>query len=95
MRATFQDLVYQTVKDPGAPTSPATRTPSGFQMGLGVLVSDTYGIFLQGNIFQTGNNLDIAIQGDGTVSVLGQNAPAGLRRMGNNLFVQTDASNFR
>jgi flagellar basal-body rod protein FlgG len=33
-----------------------TRNPSGFQVGLGAYVSD---------IFQTGNQLDIAIQGDG------------------------------
>jgi flagellar basal-body rod protein FlgG len=162
MRATFQDLVYQTIREPGAPTSPTTRNPSGFQIGLGAYVSDTYGIFTQGNTFQTGNQLDIAIQGDGffkvvlpdgtiaytrngqfrldaegrivnsdgypldpeiaipvdaisvgigadgTVSVLRQGAnaveevgrielakfvnPAGLRRIGNNLFIQTDAS---
>jgi len=65
MRATFQDLIYQTIREPGAPTSPTTRNPSGFQIGLGAYVSDTYGIFTQGNIFQTGNQLDIAIQGDG------------------------------
>jgi len=62
MRATFQDLIYQTVREPGAPTSPTTRNPSGFQIGLGTYVSDTYGIFTQGNIVQTGNQLDIAIR---------------------------------
>jgi flagellar basal-body rod protein FlgG len=162
MRATFQDLIYQTIREPGAPTSPITRSPSGFQIGLGTYVSDTYGIFTQGNLFQTGNQLDLAIQGDGffkvimpdgtiaytrngqfrldrdgrivnsegypldpeisippdaisigigadgTVTVLRQGAttveevgrielakfvnPAGLRRLGNNLYLQTDAS---
>ena len=162
MRATFQDLIYQTVREPGSFTSPITRSPSGFQIGLGTYVSDTYGIFTQGNLFQTGNQLDLAIQGDGffkvimpdgtiaytrngqfrldrdgrivnsqgypldpeisippdaisigvgedgTVTVLRQGAttveevgrielakfvnPAGLRRLGNNLYIQTDAS---
>lgn len=63
-------LVYQTIREPGAPTSPTTRNPSGFQVGLGAYVSDTYGIFTQGNIFQTGNQLDIAIQGDGFFKVV-------------------------
>jgi Flagellar basal body rod protein len=47
MRATFQDLVYQTIREPGAPTSPTTRNPSGFQVGLGAYASDNYGIFTQ------------------------------------------------
>ncbi len=70
MRATFQDLIYQTLKEPGAPTSPLTRSPSGFQIGLGTYVSDTYGIFTQGNLTQTGNQLDVAIQGDGFFQVI-------------------------
>ncbi|HIQ30962.1 MAG TPA: flagellar hook-basal body complex protein, partial [Aquifex aeolicus] len=70
MRATFQDLIYQTIREPGAPTSPITRSPSGFQVGLGTYVADTYGIFTQGNITQTGNNLDLAIQGDGFFKVV-------------------------
>jgi len=70
LRPTFQDLIYQTVREPGAPTSPVTRYPSGFQIGLGTYIADTYGIFTQGNITQTGNTLDLAIQGDGFFKVV-------------------------
>ncbi len=162
LRSTFQDLIYQTLREPGAPTSPTTRAPAGFQVGLGTRVAETYGIFTQGSLNRTDNEFDLAIQGagffkvvlpdgtiaytrngqfkldrdgrivntdgypldpeitipvdavsitiaeDGTVGVLRQGGttveevgrielakfinPAGLRRLGNNLFLQTDAS---
>lgn len=69
LRPTFQDMIYQTARDPGAPTSANTQNPSGYQVGLGAYVQDTYGIFTQGNVQQTGNPLDVAIQGHGFFQV--------------------------
>lgn len=64
-RADFQDLMYQTVKTTGAPSTNSTTIPTGIQVGLGVKPAGVTKIFSPGNINQTGNELDIAIQGDG------------------------------
>lgn len=64
-RADFQDLVYQYVVEPGAPTSQNTLNPSGIQIGLGVKTSSVQKIFTQGELMSTGNQLDLAIEGDG------------------------------
>ena len=64
-RADFQDLMYQTVKTTGAPSTNATMIPTGIQVGLGVKTAAVTKIFTAGNITQTGNELDIAIQGNG------------------------------
>jgi len=68
-RADFQDLMYQTVKTTGAPSTNATTTPTGIQVGLGVKPAAVTKIFSAGNITQTGNELDLAIQGDGFFQV--------------------------
>ncbi len=68
-RADFQDLMYQTVKTTGAPATNATTIPTGIQVGLGVKPAAVTKIFSAGNINQTGNELDIAIQGDGFLQV--------------------------
>jgi flagellar basal-body rod protein FlgG len=68
-RADFQDLMYQTVKTTGAPATNATTTPTGIQVGLGVKPAAVTKIFSAGNITQTGNQLDLAIQGDGFFQV--------------------------
>ncbi len=65
----FDDLLYQTVKDPGMETSQNSQSPTGYQMGLGAYIDGTYGIFTQGNVQQTGNPLDVAIQGNGFFQV--------------------------
>lgn len=64
-RAVFEDLLYQTLRQPGASSSQQTQIPSGLQIGTGVRPVATERIFTQGNLQQTGNNLDIAIQGSG------------------------------
>ena len=65
-RADFQDLMYQYLVEPGAPTSSAnTQNPSGIQVGLGVRTAAVQKIFAQGDLASTGNQLDIAIEGDG------------------------------
>jgi len=69
-RAVFDDLLYQTLRQPGAQSSQQTQLPSGFQIGTGVTPVATVKIFTQGNLQQTGNALDVAIQGNGFFQVL-------------------------
>ena len=64
-RASFEDLLYQNVRQVGGQASQQTRLPSGMQLGTGVRVVSTEKIFQQGNMTQTGNNLDVAINGRG------------------------------
>jgi len=69
-RAVFEDLLYQTIRQPGAQSSQQTQLPSGLQIGTGVRPVATEKIFTQGNMQQTSNPLDIAIQGAGFFQVL-------------------------
>lgn len=69
-RAVFEDLLYQTLRQPGAQSSQQTQLPSGLQIGTGVRAVATERIFTQGNLQQTGNRLDVAIQGQGFFQVL-------------------------
>lgn len=64
-RAVFEDLLYQTLRQPGAKSSQQSEIPSGLQLGTGVRPIATERIFLQGNLTQTGNPLDVAINGNG------------------------------
>ena len=69
-RAVFEDLLYQTLRQPGAQSSQQTQIPSGLQLGTGVRPVSTARIFTQGNIQKTDNALDIGIQGDGFFQIL-------------------------
>ncbi|MDA8260101.1 MAG: flagellar basal-body rod protein FlgG [Betaproteobacteria bacterium] len=69
-RAVFEDLLYQTIRQPGAQSSEQTQLPSGLQIGTGVKPVATERIFTQGNLQQTGNSKDVAIQGNGFFQVL-------------------------
>jgi flagellar basal-body rod protein FlgG len=69
-RAVFEDLLYQTIRQPGAQSSQQTQIPSGLQLGVGVRPVATESIFTQGNLQQTGNSRDVAIQGEGFFQVL-------------------------
>jgi flagellar basal-body rod protein FlgG len=69
-RAVFEDLLYQNIRQPGAQSSQQTQLPSGLQLGTGVRTVATERNFSQGNLEQTGNNKDVAIQGDGFFQVL-------------------------
>jgi len=68
-RASFQDLVYQNLRQPGGQTTEQTQAPSGLMLGTGVRVAGSEKLFTQGNIEQTGNSLDLAIQGRGFLQV--------------------------
>lgn len=69
-RAAFQDLLYQTVSQPGAQTTQQTQSPTGLMLGTGVRVVATDKQFSQGNVQQTGNSLDLAVNGRGFFQVL-------------------------
>lgn len=69
-RAVFEDLLYQTLRQPGAQSSQQTQIPSGLQIGTGVRPIAAERIHTQGNLQQTGNKLDVAIQGPGFFQVL-------------------------
>jgi flagellar basal-body rod protein FlgG len=64
-RTQFQDLLYQTHVQPGASAGSQTIVPSGLQIGLGTRPASNEVIFAQGNFQQTGNPLDLVIQGNG------------------------------
>ncbi|EIM02229.1 flagellar basal-body rod protein FlgG [Rhodanobacter thiooxydans] len=68
-RASFQDLVYQNLRQPGGQTTEQTQAPSGLMLGTGVRVAGSEKLFTQGNIEQTGNSLDLAVQGRGFLQV--------------------------
>lgn len=70
MRPVFEDLLYQTIRQPGAQSSQQTRLPSGLQLGTGVRPVATENIMLQGNLTQTGNTRDIAIRGEGFFQIM-------------------------
>lgn len=68
-KADFQDLLYQTMKVPGSQTSADTESPTGIMIGLGVKPAAVTKIFTQGDLIQTDNELDVAIEGTGFLQV--------------------------
>jgi flagellar basal-body rod protein FlgG len=68
-RGDFQDLLYQTITPAGAPSSSTTEAPTGLQYGLGARVVSVNKIFTQGEFRQTGNDLDVSIEGEGFIAV--------------------------
>ncbi len=69
-RAVFEDLLYQNVRQSGGQSSQDTLLPSGMNLGTGVRVVATEKLFTQGNVLQTDNALDAAINGRGFFQVL-------------------------
>jgi flagellar basal-body rod protein FlgG len=68
-RASFQDLMYQNEGQPGSQTTEQTESPSGLLLGTGVKVVGSEKMFTEGAITQTGNSLDLAVQGNGFIQV--------------------------
>lgn len=81
-RADFQDLVYQNLKSSGAPSTSTTQVPSGIQIGLGTRLAAVTKMFSAGDLTQTGNELDIAIEGDGFFQILQPDGTIGYTRAG-------------
>ncbi|MBL8993104.1 MAG: flagellar hook-basal body complex protein, partial [Spirochaetia bacterium] len=65
LRPDFEDLLYQTLKVAGTPATEETVVPTGIQVGLGVKPAATQKIFEQGSLQNTGNQLDMALDGQG------------------------------
>lgn len=78
----FQDLLYQTMKVPGSQTSADTQSPTGILVGVGVKPAAVTKIFTQGDLIQTGNELDIAIEGDGFLQIEEPNGNTAYTRAG-------------
>ncbi len=81
-RATFEDLLYQNVKQVGAATSQDTTSPSGVSLGTGVRVVSTEKSYTQGNLLTTNNALDIAIEGRGFFQIQMPDGTTGYTRDG-------------
>lgn len=69
-RAEFEDLVYQTSKEPGSATGLNAYSPNGVQTGLGVRTAATQKDFTMGNALVTKNPLDVQIEGLGFFQIL-------------------------
>ena len=81
-RADFQDLMYQNLKTSGAPSTNATQVPTGIQIGLGSRLAAVTKIFTTGDFTQTGNELDMAIEGDGFYQIQLPDGGTGYSRSG-------------
>ena len=68
-RTQFQDLLYQTLVAPGSSASSSTEVPTGLQIGLGTRAVSNSVLFLQGDYVETGNELDVVIEGKGFFQV--------------------------
>jgi len=74
VRANFQDLMYQVQQTPGTATNAVNEMPSGIQIGLGVRTASTQKEFTTGTFKPTGNQFDVAIQGDGFFQLVEPNS---------------------
>lgn len=81
-RAEFQDLMYQELRAPGSQTSDATMAPTGLEIGLGVRTVDTQRDHSEGDLQQTGNPLDLAVEGNGFFQVIMPDGSLGYTRNG-------------
>src|SRR5690349_3483226 len=87
-RAEFQDLLYQTMRTPGGQSGNGAALPAGIQVGLGVRTVATQALHVQGAMKQSGNSLDLAIEGNGFFQVMRPNGDTAYTRAGN---LKTDA----
>ena len=90
-RMQFQDLIYQSVVMPGAAASQQTTVATGLQIGLGTHSSASEILQMQGDLAQTSNPLDLAIEGQGLFQVLLPTGQTGYTRSGE--FHQDSAGN--
>ena len=81
-RAVFEDLLYQNIRQAGGQSSQDTLLPSGLSLGTGTRVVATEKLFTQGSINQTGQPMDVAIQGRGFLQVLKPDGEIGYTRDG-------------
>lgn len=65
----FREMLYQTMREPGAPTGQSQMSPTGLQVGSGTEVASSIKLFKQGEVVPTSNELDLAIVGAGFFQV--------------------------
>jgi flagellar basal-body rod protein FlgG len=82
-RANFEDLFYHQEKYPGTQDTSGAYTPTGIATGTGSRVQSTQSNFLQGSLQQTGNQLDVAIQGQGFFQIKDPSGTVLYSRAGN------------
>jgi flagellar basal-body rod protein FlgG len=82
-RTEFEDLLYNTVREPGAKSTINTEIPTGIQVGLGSRIIGVNRVFSQGNFKRTGNALDLVIEGDGFFQVTRPDGSIAYTRSGN------------
>ena len=81
-RAEFQDLLYETIRPAGTPSSQDTQVPTGIQLGHGTRPSTVLKIFSQGDLENTKNELDLAIESDGFFQIALPNGETAFTRDG-------------
>jgi flagellar basal-body rod protein FlgG len=82
-RAQFQDLLYQSMIQPGAAAGQQSTVPTGLQLGLGTRAASNEIIFSQGDFSQTNNPLDIVVQGQGFFQIRRATGDLAYTRAGN------------
>ena len=80
--AVFEDLIYQNIRQVGSQSTQGTQLPSGLYLGTGVRTVATEKQHTQGNLVQTGNGFDMAIEGQGFFQVLMPDGSLGYTRDG-------------
>ncbi|EGO64073.1 flagellar basal-body rod protein FlgG [Acetonema longum] len=81
-RSDFQDLMYATVRAAGANSGEDTQIPTGIQIGHGVRQAATQKIYTVGNLQNTGNPLDVAIEGEGFFQIMMEDGTVAYTRDG-------------
>ena len=81
-RAEFQDLLYQTIRPAGMTNSMGTQFPTPIEIGHGTKLSATQKSFIQGNLVQTDNPLDLSVQGAGFFAIQNPNGDVAYTRDG-------------
>jgi flagellar basal-body rod protein FlgG len=81
-RSEFADLMYQVAEYAGTSTSQSSISPTGIEVGLGVRPTAIAKIFSQGNFKETGNNMDLAITGNGFFQIQRPDGSIGYTRNG-------------
>jgi flagellar basal-body rod protein FlgG len=81
-QAVFEDLMYQNLRQAGAPSTEQTQLPAGLQVGLGARAVASSRLFTQGNLQQSSNPLDLAVLGNGFFEVQLPDGTTGYTRDG-------------
>ena len=81
-RANFQDLMYHNARAVGATAGDGTEVPTGIQIGLGTRTASVEKVYTLGDFEKTGNDFDMAIEGDGFFQIALPNGDTGYTRDG-------------